>query len=181
MQLNKIENLAWVLPRPRKTSKYVGGFPLHFEKKLLKLLDIDPNYHKILQPFGGMGEFGIRIDLRESVKPDVLANAHNLPFKNNIFDLVLLDPPYSQEDCIRLYDKKLPKLIFKKYVAEAVRVTKEKGYVVMFHVVAYPSIPNTILIKRILIEVRIWHKGRIVHIHQKRSDLWKKNESESLF
>ena len=28
---------CWVLPRPRK-DYYVGGFPLHFEKKLWRLL-----------------------------------------------------------------------------------------------------------------------------------------------
>ena len=169
-----IETLAWVLPRPNK-SKYIGGFPLHFEKKLLRELSIDPAVHKILHPFGGQAEFGLRVDINPETNPDVVADAHDLPFEDNIFDLVVLDPPYSEEYAERLYDtKKFGKLRFRTYTAEAVRVCKECGYVVMYHYIATPSIKNTILAKRILMETRSWHKARIIHIHQKRSDLWVK-------
>jgi hypothetical protein len=171
-RMDKITNLAWVLPRPNK-SKYIGSFPLHFEKKLLRELNLDPNTAKILHPFGGMAEFGIRCDINPAVNPDVVCDAHKLPFPDNTFDLVVLDPPYNEDYAERLYDtKKYGKLKFKTYTAEAVRVCKEGAFVVMYHYIATPSIKDTILVKRILMETRSWHKARIIHIHQKRSDLW---------
>jgi 16S rRNA G966 N2-methylase RsmD len=166
-----IENLAWVLPRPRKSNKYIGGFPLHFEKKLLNLLNIDPQIHKILHPFGGMAEYGIRVDICEEAKPEIVGDAHNLPLPDNTFDLVILDPPYNEDYAKRLYGT--GKLKWKKYTAEAVRVCKEKGIVVVYHMLATPAIPNTVLVKRIFLETRVWHKLRCVHIHQKRSELWR--------
>ncbi len=166
-----IKSLAWVLPRPNK-SKYVGSFPLHFEKKLLRELNIDPNKAKILHPFGGKAEYGIRCDINPEVCPDYVCDAHNLPFEDNTFDLVVLDPPYNDNYAERLYDtKKFGKLKFKKYTSEAVRVCKENGYVIMYHYLACPRIENTILIERIFMETRVWHKLRCIHIHQKRSDL----------
>jgi len=169
-----IETLAWVLPRPNK-SKYIGSFPLHFEQKLLKELNIDPAIHKILHPFGGQAEFGLRVDIDPEVNPDFVGDAHDLPFEDNTFDLVILDPPYSEEYAERLYDtKKYGKLRFRTYTAEAVRVCKEGKFVVMYHCLATPSIKNTILVKRILMETRSWHKARIIHIHKKDSLAWKK-------
>ena len=164
-----IDSIAWVLPRPGK-SKYKGSFPLHFEKKLLGLLDMDPAKHKILHPFGGKAEFGTRVDINPDVKPDYVGDAHSLPFADNTYDLVILDPPYSDEYSRRLYNT--GKLKFKTYIAEAVRVCKENGYVVMYHYLATPRIENTILVKRIFLETRVWHKLRCIHIHQKRSELW---------
>lgn len=163
-----IETIAWVLPRPNK-SKYIGSFPLHFEKKLLRLLDIDPDNDAILHPFGGKAEFGFRCDINPDVQPDFVCDAHRLPFKDNSFDLVVLDPPYSEEYSKRLYNT--GKLKFGQYTSEAVRVCKEGGYVVMYHFLATPRIPNTIFFKRILMETRVWHKARIIHIYQKRSEL----------
>lgn len=169
-----IESLAWVLPRPSK-SKYIGSFPLHFEKKLLRELKVDtrgPEHkYKILHSFGGKAEFGIRVDIKPGVSPDIIADAHNLSFKDGIFDVVILDPPYNEDYSKKLYETHNIKLKWGKYTIEAVRVLKEKGYLVMYHYLATPRIKDTILIKRIFLETRIWHKLRCVHIHQKRSEL----------
>ena len=51
---------TWVLPRPRKV-RYKGGFPLHFEKKLWRLLGEPVS---VLHPFGGKAEIGVRVDER---------------------------------------------------------------------------------------------------------------------
>ena len=175
MERPAIENYAWVLPRPRRKNKYIGSFPHAFESKLYRLLELDPAKDKILQPFGGMAEHGIRCDINPDVSPDYVCDAHNLPFADGIFDCVVLDPPYSEEYSRRLYKTKNPK--FKIYTKEGVRVLKEEGFLVMYHYLATPSIPNTILIKRIFLETRMWHKLRCIHIHQKRSEFW--NESNS--
>jgi len=170
-----IESLAWVLPRPSK-NKYPGGFPLHFEKKLLRELGMDGS-ELILQPFGGDALYGIRLDLKTEItvstgavhpiRPDVVADAHQLPFGDNVFDLVLLDPPYDDEHSERLYGTGHVKLNFRKYTAEAVRVAKPGGYVVVYHWKTTPSLPGAKLVKRIFLSVRTWHTLRCVHIHQK--------------
>lgn len=160
-----IESLAWVLPRPRR-SKYKGGFPLHFEIKLIRELNLDPEKHKILHPFGGHAEHGIRVDINPDVKPDVVGDAHSMHmFKNNEFDLVILDPPYTDEYSKELYGT--GKLSFKKYTTEAVRVTKPGSYIAMYHFLATPRLDGTKLVMRIFLETRIWHKLRCIHIYQK--------------
>ena len=162
-----IETLAWVLPRPSK-SKYPGSFPLHFEKKLLRELNVDPEKHKILQPFGGKAEFGVRVDINPEVKPDYLENAHNLSmFKDNAFDLVILDPPYNDEYSERLYQTGHIKLRWGIYTKEAIRVLRPGGYLVIYHNLATPSLKGVKLIKRIFLETRVWHQLRCIHIHQK--------------
>ena len=167
-----IENYAWVLPRPGST--YIGSFPLHFEKKLLELLNINSETDKILHPFGGKAKYGIRCDLSIDVKPDYICDAHSLPFDDNEFDLVVLDPPYSEDYSEKMYATNFIKLNFKKYTSEAVRVCKDGGYIVMYHYLATPSMPDTVLIKRIFMETRIWHKLRCVHVYQKRPGAYKK-------
>ena len=179
MKFDKIENLAWVLPRPRKV-KYKGGFPLHAEIKILREIGCDPKKNpsiKILHPFGGKAEYGIRVDINPEVNPDYIGDAHNLTmFEDEIFDVVFLDPPYTDEYSESLYNT--GKLNFSKYTKEAVRILKEGGYLIMYHYLATPQIPNTILVKRIFIETRPWHRIRVVHIHYKSKKLWelKKNE-----
>ncbi len=120
----------WYLPRPRRKNKYPGGFPLHFEEKLFKLYGYP---EKILQPFGGRASYGVRVD----INPDIIADAHNLPFPDNSFDFVLCDPPYSDELSKKLYGT--GKLSWNKWVSEAVRVCKPGGYVANWWVSPRPK------------------------------------------
>lgn len=176
---DKIENIAWCLPRPGKV-KYPGGFPLHAEIKILREINCDPKKKKdikILHPFGGKAEYGIRVDINSDVKPDYVGDAHNLNmFANNTFDVVFLDPPYNDEYSRKLYGT--PRLKFEHYTKEAVRVLKEGGYLIMYHYLATPQIAETVLIKRIFIETRPWHRPRIVHIHYKSKKLWESKMQE---
>ena len=173
---NRIQNYAWVLPRPRRGNKYIGCFPEHFEKKLLRLLG-RPSIGAVMHPFGGMSEFGLRIDLRRETKPDIIADAHKLPIRSEAMELVVLDPPYSEDLSERLYDTaKIRPLKFSEYTKEAVRVLKESGYLVMYHFMATPRIPNTVLRKRIFLETRVWHRLRCIHIHRKETESWRKND-----
>ena len=177
--MSKIENIAWCLPRPRK-NKYPGGFPLHAEIKILREIGCCPKANpdiKILHPFGGKAEYGIRVDIKSDVNPDYIGDAHNLDmFDDETFDVVFLDPPYNDKYSKDLYGT--GKLIFSKYISEAVRVLKENGYLVIYHFVATPQVSGTVLVKRIFIETRPWHKPRVVHIHLKSKDLWMKKKDE---
>lgn len=160
-----IDTETWVLPRPRK-NKYKGGFPLHFEKRLIRKLGMDELHKfKILHPFGGMAEYGVRCDLNQDVKPDRIADAHNLPFKDNSFELVIVDPPYDAEQSKKLYGT--PKPEYKRYIAEAVRVCKVGGYVAMYHWVWTPRPEGTKCHARIVVLTRVWHRPRVCFIYQK--------------
>jgi len=163
-----VRSIAWCLPRPRR-DKYPGGFPLHFERRLLDLLYSlgAPRDSKILHPFSGKAEYGVRMDITPEVRPKIIANAHNLPFVNESFDIVILDPPFSNKQSQELYST--GPLHFKRYITEAARVLKPGGFIVMYHTHSMPGAPGCPLILRLLVETRVNHLARIVHIRQKDS------------
>lgn len=157
-----IKTITWVLPRPRK-NKYKGGFPLHFEKKLWRELD-EPK--KVLHPFGGMAEIGERVDVNKDVKPDFIGDAHNMDFiKSNSYDLVVLDPPYDNKQSKELYGT--GNIYYKKYIQEAVRVCKPKGFIAVYHWVMTPRPENTKYFMRVVVLTRVWHRPRVCCVFQK--------------
>lgn len=152
----------WYLPRPRRANKYKGGFPAHFEKKLFELYPSE----KILQPFGGMAEYGVRVDIKPEVEPDYVGDAHNLEmFEDNTFDFVLCDPPYSTDLSGRLYST--GKISWKDYTSEAVRVAKVGGYIGLYHWLMNPRPQGTKYDRIIVIITRIKHFARICCVFQK--------------
>jgi SAM-dependent methyltransferase len=157
-----IPTLVWTLPRP-PVSKYKGGFPRFFEQNLVKVLGYP---ERILHPFGGMAEIGTRVDLNPTVQPDVVGDAHNLPFADGSFDCVILDPPYSDEEAQDLYGT--PKLRPSVYTREAVRVLREGGWLVVYgdREPARPPRCNHTL--RIVVVLRPHHRPRIAGVFQKR-------------
>ena len=156
-----IPKKIWTLPRPRKPY-YPGSFPLHFETKLVKLLKYP---ERILHPFGGYAEHGIRVDMNKKVLPDVLGNAHDLPFRSNWFDLVICDPPYSDKLSKEMYGG--PPIKYKTYMNEAVRVCKVGGFVVSYHWVWTAKPGGTQYYEIIVILPGQWHRPRICCIYQK--------------
>ena len=156
-----IETLAWVLPRPRRPH-YPGGFPLWFEKRLLDLYDWP---EKILHVFGGKAEYGLRLDVNSDVEPDIVGDAHKLPFRDNVFDIVIGDPPYSNGLSKKVYNT--GKIVYRQWVGEAVRVCKPGGYVVVYHARMLPRPRGTAYHRRIFLGVRIWHYVRCVTIFRK--------------
>lgn len=157
-----IPTLVWTLPRPAK-SRYRGAFPLYFEENLVQLLGYP---ERILHPFGGMAETGTRVDLNASVEPDILADAHDLPLEDGSFDLVVLDPPYSDEEARELYET--PKLRPGVYIAEAVRVLREGGWLVLYGDREPRRPPRCNHAMRIVVVLRPGHRPRIAGVFQKR-------------
>jgi hypothetical protein len=48
----------------------------------------------VLQQFGGLARWGVKVDIDPLTRPHVLADAWLLPFVKNAFDVVIIDPPY---------------------------------------------------------------------------------------
>ena len=152
----------WTLPRPRKPY-YRGGFPLHFEKKLWRLLG-EPK--KVLHPFGGRAEIGDRVDLNHEVNPTWIGDAHNMDWiADNTYDLVICDPPYNDKLSKELYNT--PKIKYKKYINEAVRVCKSGGFIASYHWIWTTRPLKTAYYKIIVVLLGQNHRARICCIYQK--------------
>jgi hypothetical protein len=161
--------VTWWLPRP-KPDRYKGGFPLWFEEKLLTLYGFDYKNedlsNRVLQMFAGMTKYGYRVDINPEVRPDMICDCHDLPLEwTDKFDMVILDPPYSDEESEELYGTK--KLHPMKYLDEAVRVTKPNGYIVAYHKLKLPRPEGTIHHRIICVINRTWHQPRICCIFKK--------------
>lgn len=158
-----ITSIVWTLPRP-PASRYKGGFPLFFEQNLHQLLGYP---ERVLHPFGGRAEIGERCDLDPTVEPDHLCDAHKLPFDDEIYDCVILDPPYSDEEALELYAT-TKRLRPRVYTAEAVRVLKPGGWLVVYTDREPRRPPRCNHAMRIVVVLRPSHRPRIAGVFQKR-------------
>lgn len=179
------KNIAWFLPRP-KPDKYKGGMPLYCEDWLVELasdiLEKPINDMSILNVFCGMNKYGYRVDLNPDVKPDLLCDIHELSkceekiqldlgnsFK---FDMILADPPYSDEETNKLYGKHLPKLNYSKWTNECDKFLNKGGLFVIYHkyIVPNPDPEKYKIVKRVFIGNRVWHVPRVATYFQKLGD-----------
>lgn len=152
---------VWWLPRP-PLSRYPGGWPRHFESKLVKLLGYPQS---VLHPFGGKAEVGTRVDVNPDLRPDVVADAHELPFDDNSFEAVICDPPYSNDESREIYGT--GPLRTAAWMREAVRVSSR--YVVTYHVRMLPRPRGTRLVRVVVVLLRPGHSARICQIHVKKN------------
>lgn len=159
--MNKFKPKCWHLPRPVRYS-YKGAYPLNFENMFKKFLGHDEYLHV----FSGKAESGLRIDLKIENKPDIVADAHHLPFKDNTFKAVLADPPYSNDYAKELYQT--PNLSIKKYCKEFVRVVMEGGIIAIYHLMMVPRPTDTTYKGVIAIITGMFHKARVVSIFEKQ-------------
>jgi hypothetical protein len=141
---------------------YKGGFPLHFEVKLLRLYNMPD---MVLHPFGGYAEFGYAQDIKFDTEPDVQADAHFMPYKDEAFDFIIFDPPYSAEEAKKLYNTPYIRVI--KCVEESVRVLKTGGYIALYHRLWLPRPKGTTYDKRIIVHPGQWHEARTCHVFRK--------------
>jgi 16S rRNA G966 N2-methylase RsmD len=157
------KNIAWYLPRP-KPDKYKGGMPLHCEDWLVKLAkkEIRNENAKILNIFCGMNKHGVRVDLNPEVKPDILCDCHELTKHiTDKFDIILADPPYSNEESKEMYGT--PKLNYKKWTLEATKLLNDYGLLIVYHKHIKPN-PNPEVyrvVKRVFIGNRTNHELRV--------------------
>lgn len=115
--------------------KLHGQYPPTFLKRALALF---PDAEDVLHiPSGTIEGHGVTVDrvADEVRRPMIVADASALPFRDESFDLVLSDPPYSKEDSKKYGCPPWPQ---KKAMAEAWRVLRPGGHMGFLHTL-YPS------------------------------------------
>lgn len=157
------KNIAWFLPRP-KPDHYKGGMPLYAEDWLIELAGdiLDKEDLSILNLFCGMNKHGVRVDIRPDVNPDIVADAHEISKHiSQEFDVILADPPYSDEESSQLYGT--PKLNYKKWTSEATKLLVPGGLLIVYHKYVMPNPDPEIyeVVKRVFIGNRTWHLPRV--------------------
>lgn len=81
--------------RPRKKfgdRKNGWSFPPAVREKLLQ----ECHGLTVLHLFGGQADFGLRMDIDPATRPHVVGDAYLPPFPRDSFDVVILDPPYTE-------------------------------------------------------------------------------------
>ena len=130
---------VWYCGKKFKKAQLYGEYPATFFRRVIAMFP-SVKEEKFLHLFSGtMGEdFGLTVDGSDKFNPDVihiLTKDNPLPFKDNIFDVVLADPPYSSEDA-KQYG--LPYPGPETILKESIRVLKPGGYFLFLHIM-YPS------------------------------------------
>ena len=167
------KNIAWFLPRPKK-DRYKGGMPLYAEEWLLELardiLGIHMLDMKLLNVFCGMNQYGIRVDIKKEVNPDICCDAHELSkfVGKDFFNIIFADPPYSTEEAKDIYGT--PPLKYKVWTKECDKVLKKGGLLIVYHKYVMPNPdPNKYeLVKRVFIGNRTYHLPRVAIYFRKK-------------
>lgn len=119
----------WACSRPH--GKYVGIWPIGLIERIFKLCGKPKT---ILEPFAGTSKLGISIDWNRKVKPHIIADAQHLPIRDDLFDMVLEDPPYDEtmvahySDLDQRIARKKPQFSFYKAMDEGARVVRPGGF-----------------------------------------------------
>ena len=171
--------MAWNLHRNSKS--YTGAYPEGFLRNLNNLIGLKNK--KVLHLFGGITKSSID-NYTNDIKPEIQATFHfdarkQFPIENDVYDVVLCDPPYDlEENYIHLSDKK-KRLHYGKnlyntefvplysFIKETIRVCKPEGFICILHFLVYKQFPG---IKRFaLIPIISGHnlRIRILNIFQK--------------
>lgn len=171
------KNMAWFLPRP-KADHYKGGMPLYAEEWLLELAGDILEFEewknmRILNLFCGMNKYGFRVDIKDEVEPDLLADAHKFTSHEKMvpgkFAVILADPPYSNLEAKDLYGT--PKLNYKTWTAECDKVLGKGGLLIVYHKYIMPN-PNPDkyeVVKRVFIGNRTYHLPRVAVYFRKKT------------
>ena len=117
-----IKNAKWIIPSP-SFNVYAKSNIKYIKKRLpkkSKILIIGGGTHKLAKGINNLSEHLeniINLEIVDGPLVDVIGDAHHLPFKNNSFDLVIIQAV--------LEHVKYPK----KVVDEIHRILKKKGFV----------------------------------------------------
>ncbi len=123
---------VWCLgPQISVGSNCPGQFPKGFMPRVMRLWGRGKR-DRLMMFSGAFDEPGwVTIDIRPEVSPMIVGNCEFLPFPDQSFDLVIMDPPYSAEEAKRLYGLKYVRL--GAALNEAARVLRPGGILCCLH------------------------------------------------
>jgi SAM-dependent methyltransferase len=103
--------VIWSRHRVVDIGPVLGQFPVGFLEWVYGVLCLRGNENVLHVCSGALGPDvrGVRVDIRAAVVPDVVADGRALPFADDTFDAVLIDPPYSVEYAKALYETDYPR------------------------------------------------------------------------
>ena len=107
-----------------------GGYPIGFLAEAYRLIRAS-NPDEVLHLCSGSTRRGIRVDIRREMRPTVVADARNTPFRGETFSAILIDPPYSEEYARNLYGTSYPRP--NELMREAARLLTPGGRVGLLH------------------------------------------------
>lgn len=120
----------------RANGPYVGILPPGLLKRVWKHIPYSSN---VLHVCAGTIKEGICIDLNSEFNPTIVADAHHLPFMDNTFDNVVMDPPYNDDyvqhysDIAQTQARTYPDFILGRALKECSRVCRIGGNIILFH------------------------------------------------
>jgi SAM-dependent methyltransferase len=119
---------------------------------------------------------GTTVDIKPECKPDVVADCQSLPFEDESFDFVMLDPPYSELEARELYDLDYCNIF--KVINEASRVTRPGGTMAVLHRLAPWHAPQENNHKKRMQPVAVIGVYTISgYVNMRALTVWRKNES----
>jgi len=118
---------VWTLGPPN------NGYPGAFPRGLIPRIKRRWWGNKRLWLFSGSFKDpqGTTVDINPEIQSDYCCDCEQLPFEDEAFDFVMLDPPYSEKEAMALYS--LPYFNIVKVMNEAARVCKRGGHVILLH------------------------------------------------
>ena len=116
---------VWMLGQNYKGSGYYGSYPPTYLKRIMSMF---PDAKDVLQLFSGSlteDVIGDRLDVNPDLNPDICVDAHYLSDAvKKKYDLVLADPPYSNEDANKYGTSMVNR---NKVIKECSKVLKQGG------------------------------------------------------
>lgn len=124
---------VWYCGTDYRKAKYYGQYPPHF---LTRLLTLFPDKKRIVHLCSGVVNQDITIDIKRELRPVICADIQNLPFKDNVIDLFVADPPYSKQHAEEDYGTPYPTMY--KAMKSALPSLKVGGFFCILDI-RYPS------------------------------------------
>lgn len=150
------------------SSDYYGSYPHGYLDRVMSLFpDIDKR--NVVHLFAGKVNTGITIDIKADLNPTYTADVEkHIPLEDNTVALMIADPPYTNEDCLKYCTKPFSRF---KVFRECYRVLKPNGHLVWLDL-QYPQIVyknwfNFELVGIIGLVISTMHKIRQITIIRK--------------
>lgn len=130
-----VDYTTWLCGPPPATGQF-QRYPSRFISNLIKAYPISGL--DILEMFSGSSSIGMTTDIRPETGCDHPAPYDDLPFEDEIFDMVIADPPYNMGFANQwiTHKKDLPRP--KRILKEAVRVVRPNGLILILHIIIIP-------------------------------------------